>query len=387
MKKRLFILAVLVCLVLCACSVSNEDMTGDVKNDTNGPIDTDTKDNTDNTPVDDEPDNNGDEEIDAIDEMTIADYIDELVAYQTDNSPQSVAFEFCDAIMLWDKQKIAEFTQGNPEYYDFIDEMDISSYNLCSFDFSDEVKFEMSNRGIYNGYNDKYFVEFDVESSTVDGFSVGKCIYYLELNKDEALGNVVEYFMPADNALKMYSYDESTQGTFNFISEMLAESSLKLEDGRNYPDSFDFTRHAHLITHLMADSGYYASQPPYSLNEINDFISNTFDGNSGIELRDGRDIEYWLFYDAEIDDTDINEQEIFGCSFAHGGTTVIHTVDDVVYDGNSADYYVTVYADYAHLAMARKLVFTFEEIEGEMPKLTMIVVSENNGRDTAGYAF
>ena len=127
----------------------------------------------------------------------------------------------------------------------------------------------------------------------------------------------------------------------------------------------------------MVNCGKYPLSPPYTLDEINDYISCAFDGATEIAEHI---IDYgaWL-YSSELPVDD----RMFGCSAAHGLATAEHKIIDIKSEGNSRIYTVDVYADYSNFAKAHKLIYYFDLYEDSIPKLTMIELRENTYRETA----
>ena len=125
----------------------------------------------------------------------------------------------------------------------------------------------------------------------------------------------------------------------------------------------------------MARCGVY-SEPPYSLEEINDFIGMSFDGNRGIAPETRDDFGMWvsIFADEE-------SGRMYGCSYAHGGTSVEHEIVSVEKDGNYVEITVQIYADYAKFAKAKKQIYLFHYPENGLAVLTALEQTENTGRE------
>ena len=163
-----------------------------------------------------------------------------------------------------------------------------------------------------------------------------------------------------------------------FVSEFVSLYD-GITDGRNDPSDFDFMngRGVHLITHLMARSKVYREYPPYTLEEVNSFIMQSFENNNGIEFDDDRDYDIW------INGQNFEDDRMYGCSYGHGGTTAKHRIMSVQNEGNSVTVNVTVYADYSNFAKAKDMVLYFEKLDNGLLKLCGVEQLNNTGRSPA----
>ncbi len=387
--KKLLILALCFVFALAGCSVTQKDTTGDVKSYE--------RDEAEKSPDElhkawDEKNEQQHEQEDTA--VYAEEYIDGILELlgdaqiYTDSACYDNVWNFALAVMSKDTEAIASYTLGEAEYYDFLKDVDIDGFEVDGFEFSSERCSALAENGIYNGYNDKFIVTFFVGESSSELFPENEvCSYYIECGADPEFDVKITHFIPIDQAILLYSdKDDMTKESVLFIDEFLPFYEERLYDGRNYPSEFDLINDVHLITHLMARSGRYKNTPPYSLDEINSFISESFDGNEGISLDNQRDIERWLH---NIYNTPEDEENgrFYGCSYAHGGSEVEYIITDIEKDGNFTNYYVNLYCDYSKLAISKTIVLTFEEKQGNPVKLLSANVIENTGRLTVGYEF
>ena len=374
---------VLCCVVLVSCSkVEDDTITGDVKE------------NGDVVSADEKSDDEADEKTlpgsdakqetvqEAKKEQSIEELAQKLGFVSSDGGMyMQEAVRLCEAVKSGDADTFSEFTMGDRDYYDFLGKAEISSYTIYPFEFTEEKLQEMNEAYLYPAAYHYYFAEFDVKSSECDEFKVGKNVYCFGLEMNPVSGNLLSFFVPEDRAENCItiSYDEDYP--VYFIEEFSALYPIQsiLYDGRNYADSFDFSNHPHLITHLMARSSVYGD-PPYTFDEVNEFITSCFDGNEGLDpVSHG----YTSWTSAGNVYPNADEKRIYGCSWAHGGTSVVCDIVNVEKDGTSVVYTTQIYADFSKVAKAYTLVFHFEDTEGELPCLTMVEKREDTGRDAA----
>lgn len=302
----------------------------------------------------------------------------------------SDAVAFCEAIVSANCDIIAQYTGGNCEYYDFIGNITFDGYSIQPFEYTAEKTESMIQNGKYPRADDFYLVSFDVSKSDNDSFPVGKPLYLLGFTEEAFTGFGVKVFSLVEDgkddvAFDNTNYVDETQSyIMNLINEFyplyVSFGTDSLYDGKNYPETFDFSNQFHLITHIMAKSEKFGN-PPYSLSQINDFISNAFNGNSGLDpVADEEALEDWLYpFSDELEDKD----RIYGCSFAHGGKSAESRLISVESYETSAVYTVVLYADFAHFAEAKTLKYYFDLSDDKIPCLTMIYQTDNTGRTVA----
>ena len=379
--KKLFCVVLAMCLAgLVSCTVKQDDtITGDVKKDNEIlSLDDQRKENDKN----DSNENSIGNEASETQNKTVTP--EELVrnlgceisdggAYYND------AVSFAEAIKEKDTLTSASYTGGKRENYDFVDGVTITDYTLYPFAFSEEKLAKMNENYIYPGAEDNYLVGFDVEHSTSDEFDDGKTVYYMGFEMNPLSGNLLSVFVPAEDAKDFAFVTYNQEYTELFIKEFASLYFGKLEEGRNYPDSFDFSDSSHLITHLMARSGVYG-EPPYTFEEVNGFIAECFDGNDGLSLSQ-MNTNGWTSAGVVYPNDD--PDRIYGCSWGHGGMSVEHKIVETESDGNRQIYTVELYADYAKFAKACTLVYHFDVVENELPLLIMVELRDNTGREIA----
>lgn len=326
----------------------------------------------------------------------VNDYVDPLSLIESidakkkdDGTFYSDAVAFCEAIISANAKVVAQYTGGKEEYYDFLNEVTFDSYSFVPFEYSEQKLEEMSQKGKYPRADDLYLVTFNVSKSDSDYFTVGKSMYFLGFTEEAITGFGVKVFSPVDDTEDDVVFDgvaladETEQYIIGLIGEFYpfyeSYGTDTLYDGKNFAESFDFSNQYHLITHIMAKTEQYG-YPPYSLMQINDFISRAFNGNTGLDATDEEALKNWIY---PFSDEAQDEDRIYGCSYAHGGTSaqsrlVLKETDEI-----SAVYTYEMYADYARFAKAKTLQYHFELSEDDIPSLVMIYQTDNTGQPVA----
>jgi len=393
MKKFLVILlAVCVLLTVSACKVADDKtVTGDVKDSTDAvELDGAQKEDAETDKTDDESTDELKDKTEAVDEPD-ANSIEEIMAKLCvikgeGGEFEADAYSFADAIKNANKETIAEYTAGNRDYYAFLDSIEIASYTIYPVTVSQDVIAEMDKTGKYFRGDDMYLIDFDVTVGDGEYFKEGSNIYYIALGFDAVAGGLVRAFVPAETAQEHIYYDsvKGSDSTIVILREFLALYpneiyGTRLYEGKNYPEDFDFSPHVHLVTHLMARNGAFGAEPPYTLDEINTFLSTLFNGNEGITV----DGDWTVGIRYGVTEEDEAEGRIYGCSWGHGGTSVEHSVLGVQNDGGRKVYTVQVYADYSHFAKSRLIEITFENAENDIPNMILVNVLEDTGNNAA----
>lgn len=397
MKKMLFgFLSLSLALVLlCSCSfviVGDEGVTGDVKTDTEtqeivSDENVSTEDDKQNEAgsedkeIQDEPDNKP---------LTVAEIVSGMGAEMSDGGEyKENAILFADAIMQANTLLVAEYTGGeDPDYYSFLENAEIESYEIYPFTFSEETiaETESATDSYYNSY-DCYFVDFTVTRGDGEYFTDGSNVYLMAFGQDPIAGGILSEFVPYEMAMgKIFTvWKGDLEYDTYFIREFLSLYRGELFEGKNYPSEFDFSDSVHLITHLMARSGKYRNYPPYSLEEINEFIAHSFEGNTGLVFENEREIENWTVGASyAVTDEDREQGRLYGCALAHGGTTAEHHFDKIeTEDENIKTVTVTLYADYAHFAKSKQVVLTIEQKAQELPRMLSLLVVKDESRSIA----
>lgn len=391
MKKRFALLVLVLCMIFVTSCVyiPEKTLTGDVKDTENSAVNSDApadvKTDADISAQAPNPEDVPEKEQNVSQNGTLArKAIADMGAVESDGTEfDADAQRFLEALKNKDMGTVAGFTGGEAEYYSFLDDIEIAGYEIYPFGFSDEYLTRLGDEGKYYVITANYLVELDVKESSYDGFEKGKNLYYLGFEFDAGSGINLAAFVPAQKAPDCMFYEFTNDYTEYFIGEFSAQYLSRLTDGKNFPDSFDFSRDSHLITHLMARSGRYDDYPPYSLRQINDFISESFDGNDGMfpyEI----DNDMWLYrMDSDKNDPD----KIYGCSYGHGGDSVEHDIVSVESYGEEKIYTVVIYADYSRFARAMTLIYHFDAERGDIPELEMIELRDNTGNAPARLSF
>ena len=384
MKKKLFWCFILICMLISLASCGGQEKVdseknADVKKET--VLQDNKQDDTEKEPVPQEKPLTNEVKEETAKDVTPEELIKKLDAAVSDGGEyKEDVIRLCNAIVLKDAETFAQFTGGKAEYYDFLSKVEIASYKITPFEVSPEVIESHIYHGDYPMASDNYLVEFDVISSDCEEFTVGKCIYYAGFEMNPISGNILSVFVPAQKAYEnMYNWCVVPLEE-DFAKEFAALYPIQspLYDGRNYPDSFDFSIHPHLITHLMANDNEYG-EPPYTFEEVNRYITEHFDGNKGLTLAE-MSSDDWT---PSLYDDDYEEGRIYGCSYAHGGTSVVSDFPEIVKDGSRTTLSLDIFADYSMVAKAYTLVFHFKETEGGCDCLTMIELHGNTGREPA----
>ncbi len=388
MKKRMTLLVLVLCMIFVTSCVyiPEKTITGDVKDTENSAVDSDAPADVKNDAAAENPktDDVPEKEPNAVQSGTLAKKaIADMGAVESNGTEfDDDAQRFLEALKSKDMGTVAGYTGGKAEYYSFLDDVEIAGYEIYPFGFSDEYLNRLSDEGKYYVITANYLVELDVTESSYEDFVKGKNLYYLGFEFDPGSGIDLAAFVPAQEAPDCMFYEFTNDYTEYFIGEFSSLYLSRLTDGKNFPDSFDFSRDAHLITHLMARSGRYDDYPPYSLREINDFISESFDGNDGISPARIGDV--WLFpMNSDKNDHD----KIYGCSYGHGGDTVEHDIVSVEKYEEETIYTVQIYADYSRFAKAMKLIYHFDAERGDIPELEMIELRDNTENAPARLSF
>lgn len=395
MKRLLCILLSIVLVTLASCKIADDEViTGDVK-DSPDAVDTDTEQMDETPEVPDisekKPENQPQdlpEKEQVPENSTLEQVMEKLCVIHGEGGEfETDAYSFVEAIKSADKETVAEYTAGNGDYYSFLDSIEISSYEIYPVRVIDEVAHSMDRKGMYFRGDDMYLVDLDVKVGDGEYFKEGHNLYYIALGFDAVAGGLVRAFVPAETAQEHMYYNSVNSGdkTQVIIKEFLSLYpneiyGTRLYEGRNYPEDFDFYNHVHLVTHLMARNGAYGAEPPYTLDEINAFLSTLFNGNEGI-APDGEDWTLGIRYG--VTDEDEAEGRIYGCSWAHGGTTVEHSILDVRNDGGREIYTVQLYADYSYFAKSKLIEITFENTENDVPTMILVTVLEDTGNNSA----
>ena len=392
MKKftGLFLCLVICMFVFCACNVKNnkdEVVTGDVLQDIN---DVENSEN-ENTPED--INLKEQEENDYVE--TVEEIIKNLggnIALRGGDSSES-AQAFCEAILTADCERIAGFTGGNAQYYEFLSDLNVKYYSLYPFVLGEDARRYAEENNLYIPGTDMYIAEFDVENADGEYFQNGINRFYLEFSySGYEMDESVSAFVPVSRAKSVMYGEIEIDYTEYFISETvsLMDDGENIQDGKNNADAFLFNNSAsvHYITHLMARSKKYPDSPPYSMSEIEEFIRNSFDGHTGQVTNSVMSFQRWIYPLLDDKKTSYSkEDKAYGCSYAHGGTVCEYTIEALEENDGIVTAEVQLYGDFSKFAKAKKLTFLFEKREDELVTLLGIVQSDNKQIPVAGMTF
>lgn len=389
MKKIAVLLCFAVCFVLlCSCTVKNTNddvITGDVIQDINQ---VENNENVDeNIPVDET-----ETDITFVSAEDIIKSLGGNSVLRGGDSAES-AQAFCEAVVTGDGEKIAEFTNGDASYYEFLSEINVKYYSLYPFVLGENARKYAEENNLYIGGTDMYIAEFDVENADGECFKDGINYYYLEFsNSGYEFDESVSAFVPYNDAKNVMFGEINIDYTKRFISETISlmDDGENFKDGKNNADAISFNSPAgvHYITHLMARNPKYPDSPPYTMLEIEEFVKESFDGHKGLDINSVMSFQRWIYPMLEEEKTSYTKEDrAYGCNYAHGGTVCEYTITDVVNEDGMISAEVQLYADFSKFAKAKKLTFLFEEREDESVTLLGVVQSDNKQRPVAGMSF
>jgi len=263
----------------------------------------------------------------------------------------------------------------------------ITSYELLPFSFREEDKKE---NYYYYDHQAKYLCTINTNGKS-DVFGDETSYYYLATDEMSATGNQVCYFCPFENTKLLFVDYSKPQDKFTLLTDNFIDAySPVLTDGRNNASDFDFHNldGYHFIPHMMfALENDWNFDRPHSMNEINDFISLVFNGNTGVELKTEQDFMLWVS-DAGYDGEYTPDAEIYGCYYGHGGKSISHFITSMENDGDGVTITAETYADLANFAKAKTLVFRYAPDEKDaLPCLYGIEVTDNTGLTEADCSF
>ncbi len=395
MKKTLalFLALMILASLLTSCSfvtIQEGTITGDVKQQNDDVLTPD-----DEQIIDDGTQDEPDEPLEIEEQETetqvlsVPDLVSEIGAVMSEGGEyKDNAYIFAEAVMNDDTVLVAEYVCGSPDYYSFLENVEIQGFEIFPFEFSREKisQIEENTDSYYNSY-DCYFVDFDVVKGDGEYFNEGSNIYLMAFGQDPIAGGILSEFVPYDKAMgRIFTvWKGDLEYETYFVREFISLYRGELFEGKNYPSEFDFTSCVHLVTHLMSRSGIYRDYPPYSLDEINEFLAMSFEGNEGLKFDGDREIENWTIGASYlVTDEDRENGRLYGCALAHGGTTAEHYFDSIeTEDENTKIVTVTVYADYAHFAKSKQLVFTIGKNEKGLPKMLFALMQNDTSRPVA----
>ncbi len=398
MKKTLFTVVILsVCILTLSSCIAriDKEITGDIITDIEK-IDVIEKapDEDIHTPTNDKQD---EEEIEPVkeNEVDALGFIQSLGASvrNEENDADEIALSFLQALRDKDTTMLSKLVYATAGAMDFVKYMTVSEYVLVPFEFSQEIIDERTKDGsfYYDSECFHYAVTLNVSAIPEDvfiPFENGENLWYLQVNPYSFIGNPVMAFVKRDRAENSIFYRAQTDAVQQIIEEISVSSIFsQLEEGKNNACDFDFKsdRCLHPVTHMMAYiTGEY---PPYSLNEINDFLAKAFDYNKGI---DASCIVSWsgtyeMSENIDYSDTSVFtdfDKKILGCAYAHGGTSLESRVLKDEKNGTERTVTVEYYSDFANFSVARRCIFYFDE-SGEYPCLLGIELVYDSGNESA----
>ncbi len=384
--KKVFLISVLIfSLCFMSCTKTGQEITGDKIQD----IENITQ-NDENVQKLPEQNNENDDILPKTDALSEIQKISGTLKFSETQNDET-ANSFVLAIKDKDINALSQFCGGESRYFDFLSDTQIIEYVILPFEIQKEnINVEL---GYYIDWASHYAVNLKYSSNTNNDLfdkGQGEKLFYLQIGEYSGFGYPVGAFVPFEKAQEnMYSKDKLDM-TLRFV-DMFSESYAfrSLQEGRNDAEGFDFSEDVHFVTHLMAD--FTENYPPYSLNQINGFLGKTFEQNKGISTKDiplwaqAREYELSLNLKDEFLYSNFDEQ-ILGCSYGHGGLSVMYDVlEDEANDG-SREVSVVYYSDFAKITKVKKVTFHFDE-SGEYPLLLGVEVENFNSNKIASMSF
>ncbi len=401
MKKTLFtVLTLLVCILTFSSCIAriDKEITGDIITDIEK-IDVIEKAPDENiqTPINDKQDEEKFEPVKE-NEIDALGFIQSLGANvrNEENECDEGALSFLQALKDKDTDTLSELVYATDGAMDFVKYMTVSEYVLVPFEFSQEIIDEKTKDGsfYYDSECFHYAVTLNISAIPEDvstPFENGESLWYLQVIPYSFIGNYVTAFVKSDRAEDCIFVSSESDAVLEMIDEISVSSIFsQLEEGKNNACDFDFKsdRCLHPVTHMMAYiTGEY---PPYSLNEINDFLAKTFDNNAGI---DASCIVSWsgtyeMSENIDYSDTSVFtdfDKKILGCSYAHGGASLQYSILKDEKNGTERTVTVEYYSDFAHFGVSKICVFHFDE-SGEYPCLLGIELVYSSGNEPAVFS-
>lgn len=289
--------------------------------------------------------------------------------------------QICKAIVDGNENEFSELIGATAADYDFFDSIKADHYSMYCFYPTQEAIALAENNDRHVSGDEFYLVKFNVIESTSEEIPLGENAVIM-LPCDEAIAKCLfssvdkayDFVFAPDSTAAKYDYD------FYFVDEFLALYANGLRDGLNSASSLDFDESVHLVTHLMAHSGHYRGYPPYSADEINEFLGIAFNGNKGINFSNKRNEEIWLDFSAKEEDTEYK----YGCALAHGGSELEYEILEKDVKDGLTTFEIQTFADRARINKAYKILLSVKFEKDKIPVLISAEVIENTGRKAAG---
>ena len=300
-----------------------------------------------------------------------------------------LALAFVQALVKKDTDALASLVMANEGGVDFIKYMNVSEFVIVPFEFPQELIDEKTKDGncYYEQDSLNYAVTLKIEGIPEDvytPFENGESLWYMKVTPYPFTGNNVLAFVKAEEAEENI-FPPIPEDNVHCIIDEISVSDVfeKLEEGKNDACNFDFKPNTciHPVTHMMAYMrGDY---PPYSLNEINDFLAKVFDNNAGI---DASCIPMWSTSHQMSQNIDLSDPAIYsdfdrkmlGCGYFHGGASLQFDIAEDEKNGTERTVTVKYYSDFAHFGVSKICVYHFDE-SGEYPCLLGIELLYDSG--------
>ena len=302
---------------------------------------------------------------------------------KTDTQIGDEAVGFMESLKNDDLEAVAYYINSNAENYEFLYDVDFEYELIPIMITSDEVKYTYDYLNMY-----MCVIQTNDENLLFDS---PKDYYFLATDEYSATGNSVAFFTPFENVKYLFK-DSGLELKYEYLlTDFLGYYSDVLDVGENDISQFDFNNRMgyHYIPHLMYrfdSSDDYMS--PYTLNEINGFISGVFNGNKGIVLDSVEDYEIWVSVDTSSPMEFGPDDAVYGCYNGHGLNSKTLLTKDVQF--LKSGVYVTVqsFGDYASFMPSREYVFKFSpQVVDEPLVLESIEMTKNTEIAECVYSF
>ncbi len=302
---------------------------------------------------------------------------------KTDTQIGDIASGFMESLKNDDLESVAYYVSSNAENYEFLYDVDFEYKLIPITIIPDEQKYGYDYLNMY-----MCVIETNDENLL---FSSPKDYYFLATDEYSATGNSVAFFTPFENVKYLFKNLGLDLKYEYLLTDFLGYYSDMLQVGENDISQFDFNNRFgyHYIPHLMYrfDSSE-DNMGPYSLNEMNSFISGVFNGNKGIVLDSAEDYEMWVSVDTSSPMEYGPDDAVYGCCYGHGLDSKTLLIKDVQF--SKSGVYVTIYSfgDYASFMPSREYIFKFSpQVDDEPLVLESIEMTKKTEIPECVYSF
>lgn len=279
----------------------------------------------------------------------------------------------CKSIVEGNKEEFASLIEAKSSDYDFLDNIKIDHYSMFSFYPTKDTQKRLENENRRINAQELYLVKFNVVESKLENINIGEypiiiSCFDLYIDAFSTIENAEQIIFPKKDTRNYDGYD------FYFLNEFISLYGNALKDGINKGKSLSLENSCCLITHLMAKSGHYRSAPPYSAEEINEFISIAFDGHPNLNFSWEHIENNWTYPFSSYDNFK------YGCTYAHGGVELEYEIISEKTNDGITTFKIQTYSDRSRINKAYKVLVNIKYEDGEIPVLISAEVIENTGR-------